>query len=163
MIEINGYKFDGGGSCPEQYDVYKDEKIVAYVRFRWGSLTVNMEPLGEYICCYDNFSDFQGNFNSEKQRMYYLKLITKQIDKFYEPKKPKRKYKRKNKNFDTNFNIFSECLKNMILSDKPLIDDSGIHIKREAPKTVIGQPIIKPKMFKDYRPKKIKKKRNLKK
>lgn len=155
MIEINGYKFDGGGSCPEQYDVYKDEKIVAYVRFRWGSLTVNTEPLGEYICCYDNFSGFQGNFNSEKQRMYYLKLITKQIDKFYEPKKPKRKYKRKNKNFDTNFNIFSECLKNMILSDKPSIDDSGIYIKREAPKTIIGQPI--------YKPKKIKKKRNLKK
>ena len=35
--EINGYIFDGGGACPEQYEVYKNEKYMAYVRFRWGS------------------------------------------------------------------------------------------------------------------------------
>ena len=27
-------------ACPEQYDVFKDEKQVGYVRLRWGNLTV---------------------------------------------------------------------------------------------------------------------------
>ena len=80
MIEINGYKFDGGGSCPEQYEVYKDDKYVAYVRFRWGSCTVKTKPGfdADIICDYCNFRFAQGNFDSEKQRIYYLTIITKQ-------------------------------------------------------------------------------------
>ena len=27
------------GACPEQYDVFKDEKQVGYVRLRWGDLS----------------------------------------------------------------------------------------------------------------------------
>ena len=73
MIEINGYKVDGGCSCPEQYEVYKDDKYVAYVRFRWGSCTVKTKPGfdADIICDYCNFRFWQGNFDSEKQRIYY--------------------------------------------------------------------------------------------
>ena len=36
------YKFKKTCSaCPEQYDVYEDDKKVAYIRYRWGHLRVN--------------------------------------------------------------------------------------------------------------------------
>lgn len=133
--EINGYIFDGGGACPEQYEVYKNEKYMAYIRFRWGNCTVHTEPLGEYICSYDNFNEYQGGFNTEKQRLYYLKLITKQIDKFYEPKKPKRKYTKK-----AYKNLIGEQLANMLFKNiiENNIEDNGIKIERYVPTRILG-------------------------
>lgn len=133
--EINGYIFDGGGACPEQYEVYKNEKYMAYVRFRWGSCTVHTEPLGEYICSYDNFNTFQGKFNTEKQRLYYLKLIANQINKFYAPKKPKRKYTKK-----AHKNLIREQLANMLFKNiiENNIEDNGIKVERFMPKRILG-------------------------
>lgn len=149
MIEINGYKFDGGGSCPEQYDVYKDDKYVAYVRFRWGSCTVRTEPGfdADIICDYCNFDMWQGNFDSEKQRMYYLKLITKQIEKYYQPKKPKRKYHRKSKyDLHLGLELVNMLFENMI--QKP-IEDIGIRAYMPSRNTK-PQP-KKLNKYKDYR------------
>ena len=118
MIEINGYKFDGGGSCPEQYYVYKEDKCVAYVRLRWGNLTVDTKPLGDRICGYCPKGLTVGDFNSEKQRQYYLGLIVKRIEEYYKPQKPKRKYTKKKKKyfFDIKVNnlftsIFNDIIK----------------------------------------------------
>ena len=150
MIEINGYKFDGGGSCPEQYNVYKDDKYVAYVRFRWGSCTVKTEPGfdADIICDYCNFRFGQGNFDSEKQRIYYLKLIAKQIKKYYQPKKPKRKYHRKSK-FDLHLSPeFAKLLFENITQKLPEDMGAGIQIRRF--EDTIPQP-KKLNKYKDYR------------
>ena len=136
MIEINGYKFDGGGACPEQYEVYKDDKYVAYVRFRWGSCAVHTKPLGEYIYSYDNFEFGQGCFDTEKQRMYYLRLITKHIERFYQPKKPKRKYTRKKSN-----NLLNNCFSNLIYQN--LFNDIKETDKLEPPHIEIKRTICK--------------------
>ena len=36
-------------SCPSQWDMYDDQGIRYYVRYRWGNLTVSYEPLGELL------------------------------------------------------------------------------------------------------------------
>jgi len=42
IIKRNGYEFRRTClACPEQYDVFKNGKYVAYIRKRWGRLTVN--------------------------------------------------------------------------------------------------------------------------
>lgn len=150
MIEINGYKFDGGGSCPEQYDVYKDDKYVAYVRFRWGNCTVRTDAGfdSDIICYYDKFDMWQGEFDSEKQRMYYLKLIAKQIEKYYQPKKPKRQYHKNklNEKYGINPEIAKILFENLI--HKP-IEDIGIQIYMPSRNTK-PQP-KKLNKYKDYR------------
>lgn len=81
---INGYKFVQTSSvCPEQYDVYKDYKRVAYIRLRWGDLTVSTSPWGAEIYSH-SFNDYQGSFETEKERTYYLRIIAKEIKKFYQ-------------------------------------------------------------------------------
>lgn len=161
--EIMGYKFEMTcGSCPEQYDVYKNDKQVAYVRFRYGSCTTYTEPLGQIICDYCNFDGWQGNFESERQRNYYLQLIAKQIEKFYQPKKPKRKYVRKRTKelFESigTSKVFENIVKD-IIEDKEL--DSGIKVQRYIPVRVMGACLNgknKLNRFKDYRKyKKVKK------
>lgn len=117
MFEINGYKFNGGGICPEQYDVYKNNKKVAYVRLRFGCCEVTTKPLGDYIWSYDRFGHWQGEFNSEKQRMYYLKLITKRIEKFYQvgkkcTRKPPKQFLKDviPKNREFYYNLFEDII-----------------------------------------------------
>jgi hypothetical protein len=40
------------GACPEQFDVYSDEnKLVGYIRFRWGHL----------CCCHQNLDGIDFN------------------------------------------------------------------------------------------------------
>lgn len=53
IIKRNGYEFRCTClACPEQYDVFKDGKYVAYIRKRWGHLTVN--PVKDSEIIWDN-------------------------------------------------------------------------------------------------------------
>lgn len=66
--------------CPEQYNVMIDNKQVAYVRLRWGNLTVECPDVdGEEIFRAEIGSSFCGEFESEEQRKHYLNLITEKI------------------------------------------------------------------------------------
>ena len=68
------------GACPEQYDVFKDGKQVAYVRLRWGHLFCEYpDVFGE--CIYDySFGDaFLGHFPDEEERKYHLDKIADKI------------------------------------------------------------------------------------
>lgn len=63
-------------ACPEQYDVYLDNKQIGYVRLRWGivsasypnyeGLTVYREQVGDGL---------QGEFSNEEDRTLHLTNI----------------------------------------------------------------------------------------
>lgn len=40
------FTLEGGGSCPEQYDVYLGREIVAYLRLRHGNFTAECPDVG---------------------------------------------------------------------------------------------------------------------
>lgn len=73
------------GACPEQYDVFKDDKIVGYVRLRWGNLS----------CCYpdyegdeiysESFDDgWKGCFDDDNERNKYLLIIANELNNYLE-------------------------------------------------------------------------------
>ena len=74
-------------ACPEQYDVYLNEgPAVAYVRLRWGELSVNPYVNGQIDwnneIYYHEFDDgWMGCFYDEEGRNKYQKEIEKAIIK----------------------------------------------------------------------------------
>ena len=93
--EIMGLGFERtSGSCPEQYDVYNEKGKVAYIRLRWGCLTVEPyeKPDDEFasddtICRFNaEFDDWQGEFDTEKQRIKYLKICARKIIEYLKEK-----------------------------------------------------------------------------
>ena len=56
--------------APEQYDVFLDEKYVAYVRCRWGKLKVNPINIELTIPNIVNISDFDYEKIMEDNRQY---------------------------------------------------------------------------------------------
>ena len=83
---INGYEFVlTCSACPEQYDVYKNGEYVAYVRLRYGMLTVTPTKNGEIDWDAENIYEKQwhdrwlGNF-PEKERKPLMYNIAKTID-----------------------------------------------------------------------------------
>ena len=72
---IKGLQFtETCSACPEQYDVYKDNIQIAYIRLRWGTLRCEVP---DYTTIYEyNFDDnFQGCFYCEESRQYHLEKI----------------------------------------------------------------------------------------
>lgn len=82
-IEIRDYEFRlTCGACPEQYDVFKDGKQVAYIRLRWGQLRVDVPDAGDRtVYFYDFGVECKGVFNNEAERMKYLNSIADELDK----------------------------------------------------------------------------------
>ena len=81
LIVISGLVFHKTCDlCPEQYDVYKNEEQVGYVRLRHGCLTVECpDALDKLIYC-KTFSDgVRGCFYDNNERISYLKKIAKCI------------------------------------------------------------------------------------
>lgn len=64
-------------ACPEQYDVFdKDDKQVAYIRLRWGSLYVECPDVGGETVYEASIGDgFAGCFRSENERRMHLYRI----------------------------------------------------------------------------------------
>lgn len=77
---IDGLKFEMTCSgCPEQYDVWDNSKICAYVRLRWGCLRAYYPDVGGECIYSAEIGDgaWTGCFESEEQRMEHLTKIAK--------------------------------------------------------------------------------------
>jgi hypothetical protein len=83
MMNFNGLRFElTCGACPEQYDVYKDENLVGYVRLRWGRLRCDYPDVGGetiYEYCFEEDDGFKGCFNSDEERDFHLTEISKAL------------------------------------------------------------------------------------
>jgi hypothetical protein len=82
------------GASPEEYDVYNEKGKVAYIRLRWGCLTVEPyeKPDDEFasddtICIFsEEFDTWQGKFNTEEQRIEYLTRCARKIIEYLKEK-----------------------------------------------------------------------------
>lgn len=73
------------GACPEQYDVFYDKKQVAYIRLRWGYLTVSCPDYGG-TCIYESnagANSWSGCFEDDIERMKHMKKIRQAIVDYY--------------------------------------------------------------------------------
>lgn len=77
-------------ACPEQYDAYfeedgEDGRIRAYVRLRWGTLTVECPDVGGKLVYHHRFDeDYKGEFSSIKETNEHLTKAAIEIRKYYE-------------------------------------------------------------------------------
>ena len=70
------------GACPEQYDVFRGDKQVAYVRLRWARLRVDVPDVGgETIFLHDFPEEYKGIFANEDERAHWLKKVAEAINK----------------------------------------------------------------------------------
>lgn len=70
-------------ACPEQYDVFDGDKIVAYIRLRWGHLSVTCPDVHGTDVVYSadiGDSGWDGCFEDEAQRSLHLKLAEAAIE-----------------------------------------------------------------------------------
>lgn len=60
--------------CPEQYDIYQDEKQVGYFRYRWGYLSVRVPDFGgREIFSWDGPDGLAGSLEPEdRERLFPL-------------------------------------------------------------------------------------------
>ena len=83
-IQIREYEFRMTcGACPEQYDVFVADKMVAYIRLRWDRLRVEAPDYGGDAIYVHDFDDdgYKGVFDNEDERMKYLNIIADELDK----------------------------------------------------------------------------------
>jgi len=64
------------GACPEQYDVFKGDDKVGYMRLRWGHFTFANNTAYDiiFVCGSTEDSGWGGTFESEEQRQEVFKL-----------------------------------------------------------------------------------------
>jgi hypothetical protein len=77
-MQIGKYRLEGGGSCPEQYDVFDGEKEVGYLRLRHGIFRADWTE-GEPVTVYKACPVGDGAFASE-EREKYLTAAVQAID-----------------------------------------------------------------------------------
>lgn len=89
-VKINGkptYRFiQTCCACPEQYEVVDYENSdneLAYVRYRYGSLRVDI-PNGDTIYAKSIGGEYSGCFEDE-EREYYLQVISNEVYNYYHP------------------------------------------------------------------------------
>lgn len=84
LIDIDGLVFHKTcDAWPEQYDVYKGSKQVAYVRLRMGNLTVEVPDVGGELIYHKNYEKdpAKGYFYTQEERMGQLRRIAKILKK----------------------------------------------------------------------------------
>lgn len=77
LFKKNGLEISGGGACPEQYDVLKNGKQVAYFRLRHGEFRVDYPDCGGetiYEACPNGDGIFDDN-----ERLNYLAKAMRQV------------------------------------------------------------------------------------
>ena len=77
---IDGYLFHKTCEAwPEQYDVYRGSKQVAYVRLRMGRLSVSVPDVGGEVIYYKDYKNdsAKGYFYTQEERMGQLRKIVK--------------------------------------------------------------------------------------
>lgn len=68
------------GACPEQYDVFRGEEQVAYIRLRWGRLRVDVPDYGgRELFVHDFDEEFKGMFTNDAERNYWLNKIVEEL------------------------------------------------------------------------------------
>lgn len=67
-------------ACPEQYDVFYNGNVVAYVRLRGGYLYCRC---GDTERIYEAWPRGDGCFWDEEEREYYLNIIKNKIVEYY--------------------------------------------------------------------------------
>lgn len=82
-MEYNGLRFEMTcGACPEQYDVYKGDKLVGYVCLRWGFLRCDYPDVGGETIYEHSFAEddgYKGCFDSDEERDFHLTEISKAL------------------------------------------------------------------------------------
>lgn len=79
-ICIEGYLFHKTCEAwPEQYDVYRGKKQVAYIRLRWGNLIVEVPDVDGELIYHKNYENdpAKGYFYTQEERMGQLRRIVK--------------------------------------------------------------------------------------
>lgn len=79
-ICIEGYLFHKTCEAwPEQYDVYKGKRQIAYVRLRMGNLTVRVPDVDGELVYHKNYEKdpAKGYFYTQEERMGQLRRIVK--------------------------------------------------------------------------------------
>lgn len=83
-IIIDGYLFHKTCEAwPEQYDVYRGSKQVAYIRLRMGRLSVSVPDVGGEVVYYKDYKNdsAKGYFYTQEERMGQLRKIVKILKK----------------------------------------------------------------------------------
>ena len=78
LLQIGKYRLEGGGLCPEQYDVFDGEKQVGYLRLRHGHFRADWRE-GETVTVYEAFPNGDGGFD-DNEREKYLTAAVQAID-----------------------------------------------------------------------------------
>lgn len=86
---ILGLKFKNEGMCaPEQYDVFDDFGVIAYVRYRYGKLWVDYPWVGGDAILYEELGgQYQGCFTDDDERETKLNEVAKTIIEYDNNKK----------------------------------------------------------------------------
>jgi len=83
-------------ACPEQYDLFFEDKMIAYIRLRWGRLYCSVPDVsGKIIYDYQFEDTMKGMFDDENERKKYLKIIKKKINEYYTELNKKKKKENK--------------------------------------------------------------------
>ncbi len=69
-------------ACPEQYDVFYQDKQVGYIRLRWGEIRVDFPDCGGETIYKHSFEDsLKGCFETDEEAKLYLSKCKKAIIK----------------------------------------------------------------------------------
>lgn len=74
MIQIGEYTLTGGGMCPEQYDVFKGDVEVAYLRLRHGEFTAELTK-APGVDIYTAYPNGDGFFDDDERDRYLAEAI----------------------------------------------------------------------------------------
>ena len=107
---ILGLKFVNEGSyAPEQYDVFDDIGIIAYVRYRYGKLCVEYPWVnGDEIIYEEIGGRYQGAFVDEEERTNKLNEVAKTIVNFDNERKQQDDYSKFRVFWNKEFDEFME-------------------------------------------------------
>jgi hypothetical protein len=73
-MQIGNYRLEGGGSCPEQYNVYLGDKEVGYLRLRHGRFTAETPFGGKTV--YEARPHGDGSFEVNEREGFLMSAIS---------------------------------------------------------------------------------------
>lgn len=82
---ILGCTLRGGGACPEQYDVYKGDTQIGYLRLRHGHFRADYGDCGGETV-YEASPNGDGCFDCDEREGYLTKAVDALLDKYGEDK-----------------------------------------------------------------------------
>lgn len=77
-MQIGKYTLEGGGACPEQYDVLLGEQVVGYLRLRHGRFRADCYPAGDHSAKQTVFTaapEGDGCFDSDEREKFLTEAV----------------------------------------------------------------------------------------